>query len=912
MGGKKQWTSKVPLLSLAGVVAVITFLKGHAELSRPDGLSIISAYASSGDSHGDDATIPTSMSAASVSSFEARVSELELALLDEDSHRPLDPVQNEISNADDNRCDRNQNMVSTPADMSGNPPLITVCIPVFEGSLTLEETTRSVLNQTYSNLEILVSFDLSADTEKSKDIIAQLERENGGRDIRITTYSHEKRMGWISNVNFLLLEARGAYVGILPDDDTIPPNFYQELAACLMANPAAVNCFPYIVCQGLSDDQEAERRARLSSTSAASASAYKNPCTKLHQGSIRGSREERIYAALKHRAAVSFRGLVRNGQQQQLPGLTAGELPSGNNMHAFLLKETHKDCYIADMVQIVQHAVAGDLVAVDVPYFKTFRAAQTHRSQLASMLARDKMLAWIDNFANIYNLAHLYTSSSQNFYQACTDNLLAALTSENLIERIDPSGIRVSTKAKPEEVVAIFGQKISEANGNSKRVAILGGGIQGCTMALLFQKHGYDVTIFDKSTDILNRASSNQEGKIHLGFVYSGDKTLKTGIRMMESALRFSSYLEYLVGEKIDWAKWKSSKFHYMVPYDSMLSPKELGVFFGKLQAVYHQMLEKDPAISYLGERPQQLYRPIPLDKTLVNESFFEAAFETEEYAISHAEFKLAIKRALASKSSIHTLLNTVVLDTRREVGNFSAHGSNATFQIVTNLGVHGGFDKVVNCLWEGRHAIDSKMGVPAWSGNNVRLKFGIKTQHIKALAAMPSMTIVNGPYGDFVNYPGDKKMYFSWYPISMHGMVVDNQIPAELHNIADGNISSELAAYQIESHHRSFSELLLPQQPAFQFKCPELVGGFILGNGNSDIQNPESLLHTRCDEPIFHEDSYFSISTQKFTSAPYHAYLLEKRFLSPGAKGKTRASSKKGETRKAGGRLKRLKNEEV
>lgn len=204
-----------------------------------------------------------------------------------------------------------------------------------------------------------------------------------------------------------------------------------------------------------------------------------------------------------------------------------------------------------------------------------------------------------------------------------------ALASENLIERIDPSGMLVSTKAKCEEVLAIFGQKISEANGNKKR------------------------------------ASSNQEGKIHLGFVYSGDKTLKTGIRMMESALHFSSYLEYLVGEKIDWAKWKSSKFHYMVPYDSMLSPKELEVFFGTLQAVYHQMLEKDPAISYLGERPQQLYRPIPLDKTFVNESFFEAAFETQEYAISHSELKLAIKRALASKSSIHTLLNTVVLDTR-------------------------------------------------------------------------------------------------------------------------------------------------------------------------------------------------------------------------------------------------------
>ncbi len=51
----------------------------------------------------------------------------------------------------------------------------------------------------------------------------------------------------------------------------------------------------------------------------------------------------------------------------------------------------------------------------------------------------------------------------------------------------------------------------------------------------------------------------------------------------------------------------------------------------------------------------------------------------------------------------------------------------------------------------------------------------------------MQSMTIVNGPFGDFVNYLGDQKMYFSWYPVGMHGMVVDEKKNAELHDIADG-----------------------------------------------------------------------------------------------------------------------------
>jgi hypothetical protein len=61
-----------------------------------------------------------------------------------------------------------------------------------------------------------------------------------------------------------------------------------------------------------------------------------------------------------------------------------------------------------------------------------------------------------------------------------------------------------------------------------------------------------------------------------------------------------SSYMEYLVGETIDWAKWKSSKFHCMVPYDLILSPRELELFFDKLQAIYYRMLEDGP--TYLGE----------------------------------------------------------------------------------------------------------------------------------------------------------------------------------------------------------------------------------------------------------------------------------------------------------------------
>jgi hypothetical protein len=121
---------------------------------------------------------------------------------------------------------------------------------------------------------------------------------------------------------------------------------------------------------------------------------------------------------------------VRNGQQQQLPGFAEEGLLSGNSMRAFLLKPTHKDYYVADITQITQHAVAGDFIAVDIPYFKIFRPSQTHSLQHDSMSADDKMEAWIDHFANIFNVAHLYTSSSPKKYRARTDYLLTTLPSK--------------------------------------------------------------------------------------------------------------------------------------------------------------------------------------------------------------------------------------------------------------------------------------------------------------------------------------------------------------------------------------------------------------------------------------------------------------------------------------------------
>lgn len=210
-------------------------------------------------------------------------------------------------------------------------------------------------------------------------------------------------------------------------------------------------------------------------------------------------------------------------------------------------------------------------------------------------------------------------------------------------------------------------------------------------------------------------------------------------------------------------------------------------------------------------------------------------------------------------------------------------------FRVSSSRGEHD-FDVVVNCLWEARRTIDKQVGIGEWSGKNMRLKLGIKTKPVPELLPYRSNTMVNGPFGDFVYWPHDDKMYFTWYPNSRLGMTSTDEIPPEWDQIASGNIPQDVAREMIDIHERKFNQLF-PGVPSFKFVEPQVIGGFILGNGDKDVDDPDSELHKRADKPIVHEDGYFGVSTQKFTSGPLHAYMLERDFLMPEAKRTTKTS---------------------
>ena len=398
-----------------------------------------------------------------------------------------------------------------------------------------------------------------------------------------------------------------------------------------------------------------------------------------------------------------------------------------------------------------------------------------------------------------------------------------------------------------------------------KKALVLGGGIQGCCIALMLRKHGYDVKIVDKSKDIFNRASLNQEGKVHMGFIYGLDASLKTGKKLLLDALYFAPYLEYLLGKKVNWEKLKSSNFNYLVAKDSMLSPDEVDAYFQTLETIYRQYLE-DEKLTYLGKRPKTIFKKISLPPQ-VNPDFFQACFATEEVALCPENLKDIIKEKIQS-SNISLCLNQCVTSAKRTPQGF---------MVETNLenGDVGQFesDLVFNCLSEGKMILDKQMGLPVEKGINLRFKYAIITKSHVSLNGLNSFTIIQGPYGDFVQYPQSNETYFCWYPSSLKGMVVDQSIPTSWEEACDGKIPQTVRQKLVNENFKHFQRLI---PTLSDFQVLSIKGGVIVAKGRQDIHHLDSKLHERNESPITQNDGYYSINTGKFTSAPRNTSLLE------------------------------------
>lgn len=111
-------------------------------------------------------------------------------------------------------------------------PLVSVGLPTYNRPERLKEALNCLINQTYPNLEIIVSNDNSPNI----DTYVILE-EYSKKDQRIKVYTQSHNLGIYANFYFVLQKANGKYFMYAQEDDLWEPDFIGSLVAQLEKHP---------------------------------------------------------------------------------------------------------------------------------------------------------------------------------------------------------------------------------------------------------------------------------------------------------------------------------------------------------------------------------------------------------------------------------------------------------------------------------------------------------------------------------------------------------------------------------------------------------------------------------------------------------------------------------------------------
>lgn len=113
--------------------------------------------------------------------------------------------------------------------MSVNNPKISVLIPVYNGAAYLRPSIESILNQTFTDFELLLLDDAS--TDNSAEIIKSY------TDSRIKFFQSEKNLGISAARNKLMDLAQGEYLAVMDHDDLSAPTRLAEQFEFMERNP---------------------------------------------------------------------------------------------------------------------------------------------------------------------------------------------------------------------------------------------------------------------------------------------------------------------------------------------------------------------------------------------------------------------------------------------------------------------------------------------------------------------------------------------------------------------------------------------------------------------------------------------------------------------------------------------------
>ena len=117
--------------------------------------------------------------------------------------------------------------------ISNKLPLVSVLICVYNTEKYIEEAIRAVLNQTYSNLEVIIVNDGS--TDSTLDILTNLALQ----DSRIKIINNKNNKGFINSLNIGIQHINSEYVARTDADDVTEQYWIEKIMKQLLSNKGA-------------------------------------------------------------------------------------------------------------------------------------------------------------------------------------------------------------------------------------------------------------------------------------------------------------------------------------------------------------------------------------------------------------------------------------------------------------------------------------------------------------------------------------------------------------------------------------------------------------------------------------------------------------------------------------------------
>lgn len=118
-----------------------------------------------------------------------------------------------------------------------NEPLVSICIVTYNSADTILETLESASNQTYKNIELIVSDDCSSDETVTK-CVEWLENHST-RFVRTNVITSNRNTGISANYNRAIDNAAGDWIKTIDGDDILHEDCIQSNMDYVKTNPNA-------------------------------------------------------------------------------------------------------------------------------------------------------------------------------------------------------------------------------------------------------------------------------------------------------------------------------------------------------------------------------------------------------------------------------------------------------------------------------------------------------------------------------------------------------------------------------------------------------------------------------------------------------------------------------------------------